>query len=917
MNTYRIILKPAIFLFYILSLCLPSFNLYGQKFTFRNYDIIQGLSQSAIHDIHQDSKGYLWFATEAGVCKFDGKTFQNITTEHGLVNNIVQTITEDRYGNLWFGTVGGVSKFDGKYFQNFNSKNGLTNEAIMSILEDKKGNIWFGTFGGGIVKLVCENSSLGKKSDTTLITYTTEQGLANNFVYTMLEDNNGNLWIGTYGGGISKLILDNDNETEMNFQNFTTENGLGSNRVVSIWEDKNGDLWFGAMGGGLSKIILNGKEDTLTTFENFTIQHGIPDNNVLSIQGDQNGDLWLGTGGGVSRLVLSDSKGFPSFENFTTHQGLIDNVIWTMLEDKNGNLWFGSHNKGISKFQGKIFEIYSTNEGLNNDQIWAVIEDIRSDLWVGSYGGGVYKLIISESELNNIVVEHFTEDLGLIDNYIHTIFEDHNEYIWFGTKNGVTKLITPALTITDNDVKLQNITTQQGLINNEVHAIAEDSYGNIWFGTKGGISILTPINNNGYNFSMQSFTIEDGLINNIVNSILEDNNGNIWIGTYGGISKVSGYEYKDTTIAFTNYTIKEGLANNIVFSILEDTKGNLWFATEGGLSKLVLPASPRNSGGSDSEGSPSYFQNFTTKDGLKSIGYWLSCFDNEGNLWISHTKGIEKLVLSESEGTTMINYIRHYGYLEGFTPLETNANAVYKDRKGNMWFGTSKGLVKYNPKEDRINMVEPRTHITNLHLFGKKTDFTTWCDSVNLKTNLPVNLKLPYDKNNITFVYIGIHFKIPEKVQYQYMLEGLDRDWSEVTTETFTKYTNLDPGKYTFKVKAGNSDGIWNQKPTEFSFVIIPPFWQTWWYYTSEISFCFTLIAISFFVNKSRTKSRVSSAFSLIAIILIFEFINISIEPYIEGFAGEVPLIKLVLNVSLALSLNPLENLISHLDKYF
>ncbi|MBW8051243.1 MAG: hypothetical protein FVQ77_13060 [Cytophagales bacterium] len=929
MNTYRIVLKPAVFFFF----CLTTFIIapysalwrsyapptasgsstcaYAQTLPFQNYGIKEGLAQSTVYDIIQDSKGYLWFGTENGASKFDGKTFKTYATEDGLTNNNVLSIMEDSKGNLWFGTNGGgISKFDGKYFKNFNSQQGLASDVVISILEDEVGQIWFGTIGGGISKLALNDSM---ESSYIFENFTTENGLGNNNAYTLMEDKNHNLWVGLFRGGLSLMSYKEREKaakerSKANFVTFTTNDGLILNSVKSIVEDKNGNIWVGT-GGGISKFKAN-NNGLPPAFENYTTDQGLVDNNVLTINIDQNGNIWIGTTGGVSKLIPQKSENSDfTFENFTTQHGLVNNIISSILEDENGNIWFGTFGGGISKFAGNAFQNFTTEHQLINDNIRSVLEDHNSDIWF-TYRGGISKLVQNDQN-GTIEIEHFSSELRLTNEFVTCILEDKNNNLWFGCERlGVFIL---------QGNSFLNISTDDGIIDNSVRTIYEDSNGNIWLGTDGyGISRLqlgalqSPLRETvrKRELKVENFTEENGLANSFIHRILQDHQGNMWFATNGGISVLTG----QTTLSdqtgksepiFKSYTTKDGLGSNVVFSILEDTKNNLWFATEGGLSRYDGIA----------------FQNFTKKDGLHSNHLWLIVEDNEGNIWVGHEKGIEKVLLPASPGNSRgkdslpIEFI-YYGHLEGFTPIETNANAVYKDSEGNLWFGTIGGLVKYDPKEDRINVVEPRTHITNLRLFGKETDFLPWCDSVDRKTNLPINLKLPYDKNNITFKYIGIHFKIPEKVRYQYMLEGLDRDWSEITAETFTKYTNIEPGKYTFKVKACNSDGIWNKKATEFSLVITPPFWQTWWYYTSEILFCFTLIAISFYVNKSTAKSRIATVFTLIAIILVFEFVNIAIEPYIDDYSGEVPLIKLALNVMLALSLNPLEKLISHFDKY-
>ena len=243
---------------------------------------------------------------------------------------------------------------------------------------------------------------------------------------------------------------------------------------------------------------------------------------------------------------------------------------------------------------------------------------------------------------------------------------------------------------------------------------------------------------------------------------------------------------------------------------------------------------------------PDNFITYTDQDGLSSNIIYLMVFDNDENLWVGTEKGLDKITLN---GNRQITSIKHYGKLEGFAGIETNQNAVFKDQQGNLWFGTIKGVTKYNPKADKINSIEPRTHITGIRLFFENVNWSlindtsdyyklqsgqavkAEFDSITRWYHLPVNLKLPYYTNHLTFDFIGISYKIPEKVKYQFMLEGLDKDWSPVTSKSEAIYSSIRPGKYTFKVISCNNDGVWNQDPDSFSFVITPPFWQTWWFY--------------------------------------------------------------------------------------
>jgi len=327
----------------------------------------------------------------------------------------------------------------------------------------------------------------------------------------------------------------------------------------------------------------------------------------------------------------------------------------------------------------------------------------------------------------------------------------------------------------------------------------------VWFGTNGGgVSKYDGV-------TFANFTTKEGLCDNTVSSILEDRGGNLWFGTDGGVSEFDG----------KTFTTKEDLSNYIVLSMLEDGEGNLWFGTYGGgVSKYNYPR----------KGEVESFETFTSRDGLCDDAVLSMVFDDAGNLWIGTNKGVDRFDTSGYKKTGK-KIFKHYGREEGFIGIECNQNAVCKDSKGDIWFGTVKRVVKYVSKNDRPNMVEPVTHITNLRLFSGDVDWSIYTDSVSKKSGLPVGLELPYNQNHITFDFIGVSLTIPEKVRYRCKLEGFDKNWSHIMREAHVTYSNLPPGKYTFRVIACNGDDVWNKKPTNYSFAIIPPFWRTWWFY--------------------------------------------------------------------------------------
>jgi ligand-binding sensor domain-containing protein/signal transduction histidine kinase len=767
---------------------------------FSSFTKLQGLKSGVITCMLQDKSGNIWFGTYGGgVSRYDGKNFTHFTEKEGLSKNFVMSIFEDRSGNIWIGTRNrGISKYDGKNFTYFTENEGLSNNYAGCIIEDKSGNLWFGTGGG-----VC------KYNGKTFTHFTEKEGLINNSVNSILEDKSGNLWFGTYGG-VSKY----DGRI---FTNYTKKEGLGSDDVRSILEDRSGNLWFGTY-DGISKY--DGK-----TFIYFTEKEGLSSNHVLSILEDRSGNLWFGTfGGGASKY---DGK---YFTHFTVEEGLGNNTVNSILEDKSGDLWFGTDGGGISKYNGKTFTHFTRNEGLSNNDIWSIFQDKSGNLWFGTFGGGAVKY-------DGKTFTHFTEKEGLNNNDVWSILQDKSGNMWFGTATGgVSKFDGKTFT---------QYTEKEGLCSNDVRSILIDQSGNLWVGTYDkGVSKY-----DGKTFT--HFTKKEGLSNNEVFNIFEDRSGNLWFGTReGGVAKYDGK-------TFTHFTVKEGLSNNTISGILEDKAGNMWFGTiGGGVSRL------------DRDGRT--FTHFTEKEGLSNNDVWSIFEDRSGNFWFGTAFGLNKLTQQAllklsayaTVSTDKVNLSDHgnndwnegaekvlfktYSYEDGFLGIGCNMHAIFEDKNGTIWIGTNDRLTAYNPEGDKRDTIAPNIQLTNIALFNENITWTKDTsivlgngvsvghfefDSLSGWYNIPENLSLTYNNNYLTFNFIGITTKSPQKVKYQYKLEGLDKNWSALTTRTEAAYGNLPHGNYSFKVKAMNSEGYWSRE-FKYSFTIRPPWWQTWWAYS-------------------------------------------------------------------------------------
>ncbi len=778
---------------------------------FSSFTTLQGLINDFITCLIEDRNGNLWIGTSAGVSKYDGKSFTQFTVKNGLPSNFIVEMMQDKAGNIWFGSFSnGVTKYNGKSFTHFKVKDGLGHNQIGCLMQDKAGNIWIGTAGGGVSKYNGETLTAGQ---ATFTTFTKKEGLPDNYVYSMLQDKSGNIWMGT-SLGVSKY----DGKS---FTTFSEKEGLSGNDIYSMLQDKNGDMWFSAFGGGVSKY--DGKY-----FTHFTEKEGLSSNNSNGLLQDNNGNIFMATNGGG--ITVYNGK---SFTHLTENEGLSNNYLSNncLVQDRSGNIWIGTNGYGLLKYDGKSLSHITKKDGifnftetkrLANDFVFSTLQDKSNSFWFGSNGGGL-------SKYDGNTFTHFTKKEGLGNNYVVSIVQDKTGNFWFSTQGGgVSKYDGKSFT---------HFTKKEGLPLDYVGCSLLDRNGNLWFGTSEGASKY-----DGKSFT--NFTTKEGLSDNGVTCLMQDKAGNMWFSTYGG--GVSRYDGK----SFTHFTKKEGLSNNFIFCMLEDNSGNIWLGTNGG---GIIKYDGKT------------FTNLTEKEGLINNSVWSMLQDKRGNLWFGTRVGLSKLSkekLAEiTDSGSRLNILKdgyvlfkNFTYEDGFLGIGCSRNSMFEDNDGTIWIGAIDRLTAYHPQGEIPDTIAPNIQLTGLHLFNenigwanllnKEDSILTLGNGVKVSNvefdglskwyGLPEHLSLAYNNNYLTFKFAGITLKSPKKVKYQFKLDGIDKNWSAVTGSNEAPYGNMPHGKYTFRVKAMNSEGYWSNELI-YAFTIRPPWWRTWLAYAIYI----------------------------------------------------------------------------------
>jgi ligand-binding sensor domain-containing protein/serine phosphatase RsbU (regulator of sigma subunit) len=771
-------------------------------------DVEQGMSSSFIRSLLFDKDGNLWMGTvSAGVSRYDGRSFTNFTEKNGLSNNTVLAILQDKTGKIWFGTEGGgACCYDGKTFTWFTKDEGMADNTILAICEDKNGNIWFGTNGAGVCKY----------DGKSITTYDETMGLNNNTVRSIIEDSKGNLWFGTNGWGAARF----DGKS---FTYFGTGAGLNSKIIHSIIEDDKGNIWFGTDDGGVN--IYDGK-----TIRYITKNDGLSSDCVISLHKGKNGTIWMGTYDG----------GLCSYENgkltvFSSRQGLSNNYVLCIREDAAGTLWMGTYGGGVCRYDGTSFSHYTEREGLGSNTVRSIVEDKSGNIWFGSYGDGAILY-------NGTEFAHYTESEGLTSNYIKALALDNDGNVWMGTDGGGA--------IRFNGKTFDIFAEAEGLGSDYILSMFKDRSGRMWFGTDGaGVCCY-----NGKEFI--SLSEDESLSETSVLSIAQDQLGNIWFGTDGYGAACYDGEF------FRWYTTREGLCSDVIKSIVVDNGGNIWFGSDGdGIS--VLKASTIKTRRPE-------FSNFTEREGLSSKYIRSMTEDKSGNVWIATEKGLNYLVNKNGKQSMQVFTTANGLKANNFFP-----NSVLIDGKNRIWWGNGKALTTLDLNSYRISDKAPDIHLSGIELEQTFVDFNAVEDSLSagkkvevgdkVKKNLskvrfsrlnryynyPVDLVLPYKINHVTFRFSGIEWSAPDKIQYEYMLQGSgNEEWSPMTYDNKVSFSNLSHGDYVFKVKAFGISQKWSEV-AEYKFTI-----QTPWYLHpgAYAGYVMGFIAIVFGFNGVRTK---------------------------------------------------------------
>jgi ligand-binding sensor domain-containing protein/signal transduction histidine kinase len=763
------------------------------------------ISDNFISELFEDSDGFIWVGTVNGYLnRFDRKTevfkryfvndfFKTIKSpesdfyDYPLAFsrnqiNTITSITEDSNGYLWIGTWGnGIIKFDrkkesGTHFHNDpNNPLSLNSDRIIDIISDRNDDIWIATFGAGLNKLVIENpgnNDQSKKQSTHFLRYSLSESnkssLSDDKTICLFEDKDGNIWIGTFYGGLNKL--DTDNKTlppdkarfKYYLENKKLSNSISDNTIMAITQDLDGYLWIGTFGGGIERFDI--KTETFTNFSKIsTHQNSFTDAEILSLFVDRSGILWAGShlGEGVTKI----QKYYSKFESINSRSAgklkLNDDVVWSLFKDSKDNLWVGTYRGGVNILdfiskQSKIYKNLPDNlNSISDDHIRSIAEDRLGNIWIGTYSAGLNRIDQSGQKVETFRNEPNNSN-SLSANQVLDIYVESEKVIWVATfGGGLNKLtfVENSSGAPEFETYRKNPSNANSLSDDRAYTILRDSKENFWVGTYGGGLNRFDIEKGTFEVVSLNPQSSQPAFNNKILSLHESSNGTLWIGTSGGGLNL----FDPITNTYKNYSLAQGLTSSVVYGILEDSNANLWLSTDDGI----------------------FLFNSST----------------------------EKFI--------------QFGIEDGVQSLEFSGGAYFKDSNGIIYFGGINGFNYFNPDSITINQYVPPVVISNIKVMdvrvnGEPDELILSYDQNFISIEFSaLDFSMP-KRNKYSYILEGFQ-------KSWISTGGLNR------TAT---YTNLPSGEFTFMVKGSNSDGIWSEKTASIRIIINPPFYQTWWFVT-------------------------------------------------------------------------------------
>ena len=723
------------------------------------------------------------------------------TADNGLPQNIIRAICQAPDGYLWLATFNGLVRFDGVRFTIFNRSNapGIVGNRFGSLFCAADGDIWTATELGGLTQY-----HRGR-----FTTYTTRDGLPSNEVLGMSGDGRGNLWVLAHGFLAQRHAAD---------RRFVASTSGEDSYSESLTPDGRAGFW--RIDESTLHLFVHGQH------LHYSLPAGLQNSGRASVAGvDLNGNIWVASGAGdFARLIDGKWSSIPYRRNGPSTSSAQNSfgsdyrdshgnvwhceIVWhagadvvrymdlppgtqpariafnTLFEDREGNIWLSTDGQGLYRVRTQTIHVLSKEQGLPDSNVYPIYQSRDGAIWIGTWTGGL-------TQVKDGKFTTYTTADGLASNRLTAIAEDREGVLWVATYNGLHRMRNGRF----DSVNTSEIFRGIPAVDAAIRVIYQDSAGVMWVGSSGGLFHLD-------NGEWRGLTKKDGLATDDTRVILSGRDGNLWVGGYGGLSSIRNGQVR-------SWTEQDGLPGNSVRALYEDSQGVLWIGTyDGGLGRFENGR----------------FTRYSVPEGLFSDGVFEILEDSRGNLWMSSNQGIYRVSKKElndfaaGKATTIISI--PYGKRDGMRNIECNGGlwpAGCKTADGKLLFPTQDGVAVVDPEKLVTSPKPPPVVIESVLL-----------DRVPVSLDGPV--RVAPGRENLEIEYTALSFTDSERIRFRYKMQGVDRDWVDSGTRRTAYYPHLPSGSYTFQVTAAQSDGVWNEAETNLAFVVLPPFYRTWWF---------------------------------------------------------------------------------------
>jgi signal transduction histidine kinase/ligand-binding sensor domain-containing protein/CheY-like chemotaxis protein len=773
---------------------------------FEHLTMRDGLSMSAINGILQDSQGYVWLATEAGLNRYDGYSVRQFRRDrgnpHGLASDYVWSMAEDAQGDLWLATDGGgVARWERRTetFQQFrhdpNQPQSLASDTVRALLIDSKGRIWAGTKDRGLDVLDPRTGVARHFRHRDSDAYS----LPSDAIGALYTDHEGQVWVGS-DGGLSRYDARADGF--VTYGEAMSAAKIRDPRVRTIREDHDGALWIGTVNDGLARLDQNGSRFTVFRHDAGD-PHTLSHDHVWAVLEDSAKRLWVATADGLD-LFDQNSESFIRYGHDADNpQSLRGSDVMSLYQDRGGVLWVGTREGGASHWNPRSWLLgHYFSETFRGAQIGSFADDGAGKLWVGTMGGGLIEIDSRSGRERRYGADKSSAGPQLSDERVMALLNDHQGSLWIGTMSGGLDRLDLA------SGKLRVYRSTAGDANtlpaDGVMSLYQDRLGTLWIGTfRGGLASIDPATDKITRYPFAAAT--NSLSSSKASAIVEDSLGNLWIGTVGG--GLNLFERKSGRFHAYRRDDRDprSLSDDTVYALHIDPHGDLWVGTAGGGLDRVI--------GTSAKPEAVQFENQSGLRGMPSQVVYGIESDREGRLWLSTNNGLARF-------DTRSHSVKIFHQVHGLQDDEFNINAHYRSAEGILYFGGNHGFNAFSPNLIASEGPAPPVVLTQ----ASKLNQPLKAQELPSATR---PLELAYDDKMVTLDFSALDFTSPADNHYSYQLEGFDAGWIDAGTTHRATYANLEAGDYTFKVRASNADGIWSEDSLTIPVHVAPAPWNT------------------------------------------------------------------------------------------